>query len=259
MNLFKNLFGKKENKFTPDNTKLLSLITQYHKDSSPDAYVKVMEELYGDTAYLIVPTADTNSKSKEWKTLEKGETINFTTVFDVEGLLTFGVFTSEEALSKWTTKETSFMAMPAKAVLEISQEQSFGRVVIDSDQPTMFVLERNRENFNAQEIKEDTEVLVGTPIQPIDGAHKIQLQKAFSNNTNIDEVFHFAMQRKEESILILAFVLEQFSENAREAVMNNVNDGMLGVEFNQTLEIMYISKEDSWYETASNFDYFYKK
>jgi hypothetical protein len=238
---------------------LLALIAQYHKDSSSDTYAKVIEELYGEDAYLIVPTADANSKSNEWKTLEKGETVNFTTVFDIDGLLAFGVFTSEEALSKWTTKETPFMAMPAKSVLEISEQQSFGRVVIDSDQPTMFVLERNRENFNAQEIKEDTEVLVGSPIKPIDGAHKAQLQNAFRKNTNIDEVFHFAMQRKEESILILAIVLEQFSENARVAVMNNVNDGMQSVDFNQTLEIMYISKNDSWYETARNFDYFYKK
>ncbi|MBC5833689.1 SseB family protein [Flavobacterium sp. F372] len=259
MNLFKNLFEKKEKKFTPDNTKLLALIAQYHKDSSSDSYAKVIEELYGDEACLIVPTADENSKSNEWKTLKKGEAVNFTSVFDIDGLLAFGVFTSEETLSKWITKETPFMAMPAKSVLEISEQQSFGRVVIDSDQPTMFVLERNRENFNAQEIKEDTDVLVGTPIQPIDGAHKTQLQNAFSKNNNIEEVFHFAMQRKEESILILAFVLEQYSENARVAVMNNVNDGMQGVNFNQTLEIMYITKEDSWYETARNFDYFYKK
>lgn len=259
MNLFKNLFGKKEKVFTPDNTKLLALIEQYHKNSSSETYGNVLEELYGDNAYLIVPTAEVNSDSKEWKTLKKGETINFTTVFDMDGLLAFGVFTSEEALSKWINEETPFMAMPAKSVLEIAQEQSFDRIVIDSDQPNMFVLERNRENFNEQKIKEDTEVLIGTPIKPIEGAHKTQLQNAFRKNNNINEVFHFAMQRNNESILILAIVLEQFSENARLAVMNNINDGMHGVNFNQTLEIMYISKEDDWYETARNFDYFYKK
>ena len=181
----------------------------------------------------------------------------FTTVFDVEGMLVFGVFTSETTLSKWTDRETAFMAMPARAVLDLAETHSFGRIVIDSDQETMFVLERNRENISTTTVQEETQVQVGFPQHPIDGANKSQLLAAFSKNNNIKEVYHFVMLRNQESIYILAFVLENYSENARLAVMDCVSDGMKGFALDLPLESMYIEESDSWYETVQNFGVFY--
>ena len=91
MNLFKKLFKKKESEFTPDNSVLLQLIQAYHQNETPENYKKVIEELYGPRAFLVVPTDGEQSKSNEWKTLEKGTSVAFTTVFDVEGMLVFAV------------------------------------------------------------------------------------------------------------------------------------------------------------------------
>lgn len=259
MNLFKKLFGKKETEFTPDNSVLLELLHAYHQNPSDENYGKVMEELYGPRAFLVVPTAGKQGQSNQWKKLEKGATLDFVSVFNADGMLVFGVFTSETTLSNWIDKETAYVAMPSKVVLEIAQENSFGRIVIDSDQETMFVLERNRENIITDIVEEETEVQVGFPQNPIDGAHKAQLIAAFRKNDNIDEVFHFVMFRNNESLYMLAIVLENYSENARLAVMDNINDGMKGFNLNLPLDIMYVDKKDHWYETVQEFGHFYKK
>ena len=257
MNIFNKLFKKKEPEFTPDNSVLLQLIQAYHQNPTSENYGKVMEELYGTRAFLVVPSDGKQSTSDAWHTLKKGSTVGFTSVFDVDGLLVFGVFTSETALSKWINQETAYMAIPAHAVMEMAQEYNFGRIVIDSEQETMFVLERNRENIATTTVQEETQVQVGFPQHPIDGANKSQLLDAFSKNSNIKEVYHFVMLRNQESIYILAFVLENYSENARLAVMDCVNDGMKGFTLDLPLESMYIEESDSWYETVQNFGVFY--
>jgi len=262
MNLLKKLFGKKEPEFTPDNTRLLQLIQRYHQEETNENYGLVIKELYGDSAFLLVPTANENkenSQQTEWNTLKAGATLSFTTVFNLEGLLVFGVFTSEEALSKWATEKTAYTAMPAKAVLEIAQKEQFGRIVIDSDQPTMFVLERDTSNITTEVLTEDTEVTIGTPLHPIAGANKESLIREFSRNTNIKEVYHFVMVRGNESVLILAILLEQQSDDARKAILGAINTGMNGYTLDLPLDIMYLDTEDSWYETAKQFEIFYKK
>ncbi|WP_442787236.1 SseB family protein [Flavobacterium suncheonense] len=262
MNLLKKLFGKKEEKNVPDNTRLLQLIRQYHSANTQENYKLVLEELYSGNAYLVVPTykeATESKATKEWGTLKAGRTLNFTSVFNVDGLMVFGVFTSEEAMAKWIKEESGYTAMPAKVVLDIAQEQQFGRVVIDSDQDTMFVLERDTSNITSSIVEKETKVMVGTPERPIAGAHKESLIRAFKKNSNISEVYHFIMDREGELVLILAVLLEKHSENAQQALYGSINEGMQGYELELPLEIMYLQPGDSWYDTARNFELFYQK
>jgi hypothetical protein len=259
MNLFKKLFGKKETEFTPDNSVLLELIQVYHQNTTSENYGKVLEELQGPRAFLVVPSDGKQSKSDEWHTLSKGTTVGFTSVFNVDGLLVFGVFTSETALSKWIDKETAFMAMPARVVMEMAQENNFGRIVIDSDQETMFVLERNVSNSNEIKIQEDTEVLIWYPKNPISGAHKTQLCTAFAKVSSIKEVYHFGMTRNDEAIFILAFLLDEVNENSRLAVLSAMNDGMNGFSTEFPLEMMYVKEGDDWHTTGNNFEVFYRR
>ena len=259
MNLFNKLFGKKEPEFTPDNSVLLQLIQAYHQNETPENYKKVLEELYGPRAFLVVPTDGEQSKSDEWKTLKKGTRMGFTSVFNVDGLLVFGVFTSETALSQWINKETAFVAMPARVVLELAEEHSFGRIVIDSDQETMFVLERNISNMDQITVQEATEVLIWYPKEPIAGAHKAQLCKAFEKVSSIKEVYHFGMTRNEEAILILAFLLDEVNENSRLAVLGAMNEGMEGHTTAFPLEMLYVNEGDEWHKTGNKYEVFYKR
>jgi len=262
MNLFKKLFGAKEEKattpeFHPDNSRLLDLITAFTKDNSSENYNAVLAELYGETAFLVVPTTEKSSNPQQgWTTLKQGETIEFKTVFNVDGLMVFGVFTSDITLSKWIDEKTNFMSMPAKAVMEIAQEQGFGRIVIDSDQDTMFVLERDVTNQKQEILTEDTEILVWAPMNPISGAHREQFQKAFAKVESIKKVFHFGMTKNKEQVLILAVVLNPKSENSILASRASINDGMEGYQLDLPLEIMYLDEED---DRFTEYDLFYNR
>ncbi|MCW1149167.1 SseB family protein [Flavobacterium lacisediminis] len=259
MKLFNKLLGKKEAECTPDNSVLLQLIQAYHYNKMPENYGKVIEELYGPRSFLFVPTADKHEHSNGWEKSKGGDVIDFATVYNLDGLLVLGVFTSEEALSKWTKEEMGYIAIPSKTIMEIAERENFGRVVIDSDQDTMFVLERNVSNSNEITIKEDTEVLIWYPKQPIYGAHKAQLCNAFSKVSSIKEVYHFGMTRNDEAILILAFLLDEVNENSRLAVLSAMNDGMNGFSTEFPLEMMYVKEGDDWHKTGNNFEVFYKR
>ncbi|WP_298140600.1 SseB family protein [Flavobacterium sp.] len=267
MNLFKKLFGSKapepapEKTFTPNNTNLLHLIKKYHQDLSSENYKAVLNELYGDQAFLLVPKDGKTSSavSDQWDTLKAGETIGFTTVFNVDGLLIFGVFTSEETLSKWITQPTSFLAMPSKTVLEIAEEQGFGRIVIDSDQDTMFVLERDVKNHTLETIQEDTEILIWMPKNPIADAHQKQFQEAFAKVSSIKEVYHFGITKHGEQVFLLIILLEPKTENAILAAQSSINDGMIGQSLEFPLEAMFVEEGNDMLETARQFGVFYKR
>lgn len=259
MNFFNKLFGKKEPEFTPDNSVLLQLIQAYHQNETPENYKKVIEELYGSRAFLVVPTGKNQEYSNEWKKSKGGDVIDFATVYNMDGLLVLGVFTSEATLSRWITEEMGYIGLPSKTVMEIAQQHNFGRVVIDSDQETMFVLERNVSNTNEITIEEDTEVLIWYPKQPISGDHKKQLCSAFAKVSSIKEVYHFGMTRNDEAILILAFLLDEVNDNSRLAVLSAMNDGMNGFSTEFPIEMMYVKEGDNWHTTGNNFEVFYKR
>lgn len=260
MNFFKKLFGKKEEEFQPDNSVLLQCLHNYQKNPDNDNYKLVYDELQGNRAILYVPSVNDNSiTNTEWKTTKVDAKVSFTSVFNIDGLLVFGVFTSEQALVKWTQKQTTYIAMPAKQVLDLAKQNNFNRIVIDSDQNTMFVLERDVSNTKTIEIEKTTEVLVWTPKQPISGSHKNQLCHAFSKVSSIKEVYHFGMTRNGEQILILSILLDELNDNSRLAVLSAINDGMRGFELDLPLEMLYINEMDSWYEKSKQFDLFYSR
>lgn len=260
MNFFKKLFGKKQEEFQPDNTVLLELLHIYQKNPDTTNYKLVFEELQGNRAILYVPSVnDISLKNTEWETTKADTQVSFTSVFNQDGLLVFGVFTSEEALAKWTQRETTYIAMPAKQVLKLAQQNNFNRIVIDSDQDTMFVLERDVSNTKTIEIDKKTDVLVWTPKQPISGSHKNQLCQAFAKVSSIQEVYHFGMTRNGEQILILSILLDELNDNSQLAVLSAINDGMEGFELNLPLEMLYINEMDGWYKTSKEFELFYRK
>lgn len=253
---------KSESNCTPDNSLLLKSIHAFHNDKTQENFLAVITELQSETAYLVVPTsqpAATEKDEKGWSTIKEGTPLSFSTVYDLDGLKVFGVFTSQEKLMAWSDITRHFTAIPAKVVLEIAQENGFGRIVIDSDQDTMFVLDRNTSNMQTEVIKENTEVIVWHPKEPIIGTNKEQLLTAFHKVSSIEEVFHFGITKNNESILILAFVLETVTENSKLAVVSAINEGMKNHALQMPLDIMYLQKSDDWYDTAKKMELFYKK
>lgn len=131
--------------FKPDNTNLLIKIKAFQTNQNQETFGAVLEELQGDNAYLLVPTSSPvtgENPEKRWTTLEKGKQISFTSVFEKEGKLLMGVFSSQATLMRWATETKPFITLPAKEVLEIAVEYKISQLIIDSNQDSMFVLGR---------------------------------------------------------------------------------------------------------------------
>jgi hypothetical protein len=138
--------SKQENTtFQPNNTNLLAKIKSFQSNQSQETFMAVLEELQGDNAFLLVPTSSPvtgENPEKGWTTLEKGAQLSFTSVFEVEGKLVMGVFTSQATLMNWASETKPFVTLPAKEVLEIAVENKVSQIIIDSNQESMFVLGR---------------------------------------------------------------------------------------------------------------------
>ncbi|WP_339837786.1 SseB family protein [uncultured Flavobacterium sp.] len=131
--------------FKPDNTNLLAKIKAFQASQNQETFMAVLEELQGDNAYLLVPTSSPvtgENPEKGWSNLEKGAQLSFTSVFETEGKLVMGVFTSQATLMSWATETKPFVTLAAKEVLEIAVENRISQLIIDSNQESMFVLGR---------------------------------------------------------------------------------------------------------------------
>jgi hypothetical protein len=254
MGIFDKIFGTKKktserHNENPDNTKLIGLLEKYGKNQSQDNYKMAFNEIVEGNSLLILPSINDGNRKENWETLKKDSTLKLTSVFDQDGLKVLGVFTTPEKLIEWEKEETEYTAMKSKDVIDFCQANGIDRIVIDTDLPTMFVLERNSENINTETIQEDTKVQVGTPMNPISGEHLKKFQTNFSKVSVIKEVYHYAMIRNNENILMLGFVLDTYSDNSRAACINSIQNSMEGEKLNLPLE-MFMLNDEGWYQTV---------
>jgi len=123
----------------------------------------VVLELMNGNSFLLLPSQNEDKGSGTWTTAQKGTTLKLTCVSNFDGLKVLGVFTDETSLLGWAKKPTQYTALSSKDVLKLCEEQLIERIIVNSDLPTMFVLERNRANFKTETIKEETRCKSGHP------------------------------------------------------------------------------------------------
>ncbi|VXC27870.1 conserved hypothetical protein [Flavobacterium sp. 9AF] len=133
--------------FQPNNTNLLKHIKNFQNNQNQDTFMAVFNELQGENAYLVIPTAEPvlgeNKDKNGWSTVEKGTQMTFTSVFEVDNQMVLGAFTSQQTLMVWAKEMKPFVSIPAKDVLDIAMENGISKIIIDSNQDTMFVLGRS--------------------------------------------------------------------------------------------------------------------
>ena len=254
MSFLRKIFGgqttdKQTDVKRPDNGTLLNLLHEWKNNESSENYRNVVNEILDGQSFLLLPSVNDGKSGGDWKTLKAGSSLKLTSVFDVDGLKVLGAFTDERALLTWSRKHTDFTAMKSQDVIEFCQTNGIDRIVINSDQPTMFVLERNRENMKRETIQKETPVTVWTPKDPISGKLLEKLKTNLSKVSTIREVYHYGMTRNNEHIFILAFLLDTYSEDARFACMNAIQNAMSGETIEFPLELFYL-EDEIWHSTA---------
>ena len=135
-----------EFEFRPNNTNLLATIKAFQKNQNQETFMAVFNELQGNNAFLLIPTTEPivgkDRNEEGWSTIEKGTQMSFTSVFEVEGQKILGAFTSQQTLMNWANETKPFASLPARDVLDIAIQNGIEKIVIDSNQDTMFVLGR---------------------------------------------------------------------------------------------------------------------
>ena len=255
MGIFSKLFGEKISKDNPDNAKLLELIDKYWKENGKgDTYKNVMLELMNGNSFLMFPTQnDSNTDPDKWTTVEKDTTLKMASVVNIDGLKVLGAFTDEQALLAWTKKPSQYTAMRSKDVLTFVEDNGMDRIVINSDLPNMFVLERSRENINTHTIKQDTKVQIGTPNKPLSNSITKKLIDNFKQDNTISEVYQYGQTKDGEFSIVLGFKLTSNSENAKTAAINSVQNALQNETVDQLLDLFFIETE-SLYDSIRNIE-----
>jgi SseB protein N-terminal domain len=252
MGLFDKLFGNKSKPTNPDNSKLFQLLEIYQKQNGKgDSYKNVILELMNGNSFLLLPSENDNENSDTWTTTKTDTTLKLTCIYNLDGLKVLGAFTDENALLSWAKKPTQFTGLSSQDVLKLCEEDLIERIVINSDLPTMFVLERSRENIKTETIEKETTVQVGTPNRPLENRITQKLIEQFKRVDTIDEVYQYGQTKNNEFSLVLGFKLSTNSDNAKTATINAVQTALQGEKIDQLLDLFFI-EDEGWYKTISN-------
>lgn len=252
MGLFDKIFGNKPKPTNPENSRLFELLDIYQKQNGKgESYKNVVLELMNGNSFLLLPSDNGNSNTDKWETSKEDTTLKLTCIYNLDGLKVLGAFTDENALLSWSKKPTQYTGLSSQAVLKLCEENLIERIVINSDLPTMFVLERNRENIKTETIEKETTVQVGTPSLPLENKIIQKLIEQFKRVETIKEVYQYGQTKNNEFSLVLGFKLSTNSDNAKTATINAVQTALNGEQINQLLDLFFI-EDDGWYKTIQN-------
>lgn len=258
MGIFDKLLG---NDKAPENSKLLDLLEIHRQQNGQgDSYKNVILELMNGNSFLLLPSENEGYDTDTWATVKKGTSLNLTCVFNLDGLKVLLAFTDKKALLRWANRPTRYTALSSKDVLNLCEENLIERIVINSNLPNMFALERNREGVKTHTMNKDTTVKVGRPKHPLNDKALSKLIDQFKRVNTIQEVYQYGQTKDNEFSLVLGFKLSTNSENAKTATINAVQTALHDETIDQLLDLFFI-EDEGWYDTITNIDnsFVYKK
>ena len=249
MSFLKKLFGAgrlpSQSAGDPDNTRLNHLLDEWSKNASEANYGAVMQEILHGNSCLLVPTLNEPEPGTGWKTLEEGSTLELSSVYNLDGLQILAVFTDAASLLQWAKEPTRYTAMRSNDVLEMCKNMGIDRIVINNDLPTMYVMERNRDNIKTSVVEQETRVLIGTPKEPLKAALVGRLQAEFEKVDTILAAYQCAMSRGTELSILLGVQFSVVSENSRAAMHHAINNAFAEEQPHMPVDILVI-EDESW-------------
>lgn len=245
MGLLSKLFGgknkdqnetiKKEETTINDNIRLIRLLDTWGREESEHSFKAVLHELFEGSSYLLLPTInDEREATGEWVTLEKGSTIKLTSVFEEDGVKVLAAFSDEDALSRWTESETPYTALASKSVFDMCREMGIDRIVINSGQKNMFVLERQRESELQEEtLSEGSRMRIGVPANPLDTNTISGISQNLRTLPTVLHAYQYIQENIQEDdssevLLMLGIHLSDDTEENRQSAIGAVKHGLQG-------------------------------
>lgn len=267
MSFLKKLFGKKENtqqaiteeQKNPDNTRLLYLLDIYSKNPSADNYRAVLDVIISGNAYLLLQSVNEGQNNVGWRTLEAEAEINFNCIFNLEGLLVLAAFTDEAAMVEWAKQPVEYTMLPTSAVIDFCKQNNIDRIVINSGQKNMFVIERDRSHLYQNVVEKGIQLQIGAPAKPLPKIIADKFITSFERIPTVYEAYQFLLRRDENNSFVVGVRISAESENAYTALQNALCNALVVSELQIPLELMIVS--DDWLPTLQGIpgSLFYKR
>lgn len=274
MGIFSKLFGgtkKSDEKETSvansDNGRLIRLLDTWGREESEHSFKAVLHELFEGSSYLLIPTVDDGKhKTGEWITLEENSTIKITSISEQDEVSVLAAFSDEKALFQWAKKETHYTAMHTNDLFEMCRNMEIGRIVINTGQKNMFVLERRKDDgIEETEIEENTQIRVGIPPIPLSKSITGKLCNSFTELGFIDESYQYMQEQiddngQHELMLMIGIVLDENTDEKRSLAFEGIQNSLRG-ETKPEYPLGIMIMNEHWLETMQSIanQPFYKK
>lgn len=226
----------KEEQTANDNIRLIRLLDKWGREESEHSFRAVIHELFEGSSYLLLPSLnDEGEITGQWVTLTEGAQIKLTSLFQEDGLKVLAAFSDEDALSRWAEKETAYTAIPSQAVFDMCREMGVDRVVINSGQKNMFVLERQKESEISEEetLEEGSHIRIGVPATPLDSATVGSIRQNLVTLPTVRQAYQYLQENAHENgdpevILMIGVCLSEDNDENRQAAVRAVKQGLQG-------------------------------
>ena len=268
MGLFGKLFGKKDKQDNnnSDNNKLIRLLDKWGREESEHCFKAVLHELFEGQSFLLFPTDKNTTSEDKWIANIGGESLHLSSVRDEEGVHEIAVFTDDTSLTEWTKQISTYSTLKTQELFELCRNLEIDRIVINSGLSNMFILERKKEEDDADEenTMDSSRVRVGIPNNPLS---LIIIQKINENVAQvpfIDEVYQYIKEEISEQgsefILMIGVRMSENSDENTETMLDAIKQALTNQKKpNLPLGIMVM--DDKWLKTMETISNppFYRK
>jgi hypothetical protein len=260
MSFFEKTLNPNPHSENPNNERLIILLNNWSQNRNGENYGLVVEELMKGNSYLILPSVNDANNGNGWTTTKQDTTLKLTTVFNLDGLKVLGAFTDEASLSRWAKHKQAYTSLKSQAVFDLCQRLDVSRIVINSDSPNMFVMERQNKNIQEFTFEKGTEISMGTPNKPLSEAIIDKLIHSFQEINNVDEAYQYMQSANKAANIVIGLRLSPNTENARTASINAVQKALSDESKDFYIDINILDTE-VWYKRVKNIknSLFYKR
>lgn len=242
-----------------DNTELVSLLLDFNQNQTTEKYANIVSSLQTDSHVLLLPSVDDGQPTGEWKNIPGGSELKLNCIFNMNGIKVLAVFTSELTMNAWAKSPIHYTALKSSDVLKLSLQWEIDRIVIDSDQPSMFSLIKS-ESRGEQNVQDKSKLYIMYPPHPLKPHVLAYLAANFLQVESILEAFQFTLSDRSQPSLILGLKLSDYSPQSKENCFSAVQDAFKLYKPEGPVDVIFLEKED-WHTRvcAINGSLFYRR
>ena len=130
------------------NSHLIKLLKDFNTDPVESLYWEILEILQNGSSFLLLPSVNETDEPQDLTKETSSKTLNLASVFDMDGGKVLCAFSNLDAMNEWTKNNSNYTKMRSKDVLNFCQVNQIDKIIIDTEQDTMFMLERERQEQN---------------------------------------------------------------------------------------------------------------